>query len=78
MGYGKDFWNGSLTDCMNDQLKPLGLTMEELAIEADRNVFLTQADGIREVFQNLRPAQHAVFQGALPAAREGGNLQYDL
>jgi len=30
MGYGKDFWNGSLAECMNEQLKPLGLTMEEL------------------------------------------------
>lgn len=30
MGYGKDFWNGSLAECMNDQLKPTGLTMEEL------------------------------------------------
>jgi anaerobic selenocysteine-containing dehydrogenase len=30
MGYGKDFWNGSLAECMNDQLKPMGLTMEGL------------------------------------------------
>ena len=30
MGYGKDFWNGSIAECMNDQLKPMGLTMEEL------------------------------------------------
>ena len=30
MGYGKDFWNGSLAKCMNDQLKPTGLTMKEL------------------------------------------------
>jgi anaerobic selenocysteine-containing dehydrogenase len=30
MGYAKDFWNGSLSECMNDQLKPLGLTLDEL------------------------------------------------
>jgi anaerobic selenocysteine-containing dehydrogenase len=30
MGYGKDFWNGSIAECMNEQLKPLGLTMDEL------------------------------------------------
>jgi anaerobic selenocysteine-containing dehydrogenase len=30
MGYGKDFWNGSIRDCMDEQLKPLNLTMEEL------------------------------------------------
>jgi anaerobic selenocysteine-containing dehydrogenase len=30
MGYGADFWNGSMTDCMNDQLEPLGMTIDEL------------------------------------------------
>jgi len=30
MGYGDDFWNGSITDCMNDQLEPLGMTIDEL------------------------------------------------
>ncbi len=30
MGYGKDFWNGSIEDCMNYQLENFGMTMEEL------------------------------------------------
>ncbi|MFC1868820.1 molybdopterin-dependent oxidoreductase [Thermodesulfobacteriota bacterium] len=30
MGYGKDFWNGSIEECMNDQLEPLGMTIDEL------------------------------------------------
>jgi anaerobic selenocysteine-containing dehydrogenase len=30
MGYGSDFWNGSITDCMNYQLEPFGMTLEEL------------------------------------------------
>lgn len=30
MGYGEDFWNGDIRTCMNDQLSPLGLTMDEL------------------------------------------------
>ncbi|MBW1805156.1 MAG: molybdopterin-dependent oxidoreductase [Deltaproteobacteria bacterium] len=30
MGYGKDFWNGSMEACMNDQLEPLGMTIDEL------------------------------------------------
>ena len=30
MGYGEDFWNGSIEECMNDLLQPLGLTMDEL------------------------------------------------
>ena len=39
MGYGKDFWNGSITECMNDQLKPLNLTMEELRAKPTGIVF---------------------------------------
>jgi len=29
-GYGDDFWNGSIEDCMNYQLENFGITMEEL------------------------------------------------
>jgi anaerobic selenocysteine-containing dehydrogenase len=30
IGYGKAFWNGSIDNCMNKQLEPLNLTLEEL------------------------------------------------
>jgi anaerobic selenocysteine-containing dehydrogenase len=30
MGYGADFWGGSMEASMNDQLKPLGMTIDEL------------------------------------------------
>jgi anaerobic selenocysteine-containing dehydrogenase len=30
MGYGEDFWNGSMDACMNEQLAPLGMTIHEL------------------------------------------------
>jgi anaerobic selenocysteine-containing dehydrogenase len=30
MGYGDDFWGGNMEDGLNDQLKPLGITMDEL------------------------------------------------
>ena len=30
MGYGKDFWDGSIEKCMNYQLQNFGMTMEEL------------------------------------------------
>jgi anaerobic selenocysteine-containing dehydrogenase len=30
MGYGADFWGGSMVASMNDQLKPLGMTIDEL------------------------------------------------
>jgi anaerobic selenocysteine-containing dehydrogenase len=42
MGYGKDFWGGSLAECINDQLKPLSLTMEELRAKPTGIVFPTR------------------------------------
>jgi anaerobic selenocysteine-containing dehydrogenase len=30
MGYGEDFWHGSIKECMNYQLENFGMTMEEL------------------------------------------------
>jgi anaerobic selenocysteine-containing dehydrogenase len=30
MGYGEDFWNGDMTACMNDQLSPFGMTIDDL------------------------------------------------
>jgi len=30
MGYGKDFWHGSIDDCVKEQLAPYKVTMEEL------------------------------------------------
>ena len=30
MGYGDDFWGGSMEACMNEQLAPLGMTIDEL------------------------------------------------
>jgi anaerobic selenocysteine-containing dehydrogenase len=30
MGYGVDFWNGSMVDCMNYQLEPLSMTIDDL------------------------------------------------
>jgi hypothetical protein len=29
-GYADDFWNGSMTDCMNYQLSPFRMTIDEL------------------------------------------------
>ncbi len=30
MGYGDDFWGGSMTACMNDLLSPMGVTIDEV------------------------------------------------
>jgi anaerobic selenocysteine-containing dehydrogenase len=34
MGYGEDFWNGSIEKCMNYQLENFGMTMEQLRAHA--------------------------------------------
>jgi anaerobic selenocysteine-containing dehydrogenase len=39
MGYGKDFWNGSLDACLNDRLAPMNLTMKELRAKPTGIVF---------------------------------------
>ncbi len=44
MGYGEDFWHGSIEECMNYQLENFGITMEELR---------TYPNGI--VFDNVPP-----------------------
>lgn len=30
MGYGDDFWNGSMVDCQNDQLAPFNMSIDDL------------------------------------------------
>ena len=36
MGYGKDFWDGSIEKCMDYQLENFGMTMEELSARIGR------------------------------------------
>jgi anaerobic selenocysteine-containing dehydrogenase len=33
MGYGEDFWGGSISKAMDDQLEPMGLTMHDLRMK---------------------------------------------
>ena len=44
MGYGKEFWNGSIEEAMNDQVSPLGLTMEELR-KFPTGTYINKSDG---------------------------------
>jgi anaerobic selenocysteine-containing dehydrogenase len=39
MGYAEDFWDGSITRCMDDLLEPLGLTMDMLRSKPTGIVF---------------------------------------
>jgi len=39
MGYGDDFWHGSIEECMNYQLENFGMTMEELRAHPTGIVF---------------------------------------
>jgi anaerobic selenocysteine-containing dehydrogenase len=39
MGYEKDFWNGSLAQCLNEQLQPFNLTMDDLRAKPTGIIF---------------------------------------
>jgi len=52
MGYESDFWNGSLSDCMNDQLSPFGMTLEELRTHSTGIVYESAAP-VYEKYQQV-------------------------
>jgi anaerobic selenocysteine-containing dehydrogenase len=39
MGYGSDFWEGSMEQAMDDQLEPLGMTIDELRMKSTGAAF---------------------------------------
>ncbi len=54
MGYGDDFWNGSIAACMDDQLAPLGMTMATLRDMPTGRVYQPlprSFENYREMFQ---------------------------
>ena len=58
MGYGKDYWNGSLKECMNDQLTPLGITIDELRTKPTGIVYPMPPpvyEKYKQVFNNPSP-----------------------
>jgi len=45
MGYGADFWNGSMIECMNYQLEPLGITVDDLRKHPEGITLQSQQQG---------------------------------
>jgi anaerobic selenocysteine-containing dehydrogenase len=43
MGYGADFWNGDMDACLNEQLAPSGISLEELR-ESPRGIFIKRTE----------------------------------
>jgi thiosulfate reductase/polysulfide reductase chain A len=43
MGYGEDFWNGSMDDCLREQLEGSGVTLEELRA-APTGIFVARTE----------------------------------
>ena len=78
MGYGNDFWNGSLTDCMNDQLGPFGITLDELRAHPTGIVVRTSRAGVREIRAGFRDPEHPALAGAFSAARKSRHLQHHI
>jgi anaerobic selenocysteine-containing dehydrogenase len=63
MGYGKDFWNGSIARCMNEQLKPLNLTMEELR-EKPTGIAFPPAPMVYEKYPQIFGSRSMLFSRA--------------
>jgi anaerobic selenocysteine-containing dehydrogenase len=61
MGYGKEFWNGSIEAAMDDQLEPLGLTIDELR-KHPHGIHLTPPGPAEPLYENFEK----VFASASP------------
>jgi anaerobic selenocysteine-containing dehydrogenase len=58
MGYGSDFWNGDMEACMNYQLEPLGITIEELRAYPTGMVYPMKPmvyEKYEEIFSSVSP-----------------------
>jgi thiosulfate reductase / polysulfide reductase chain A len=47
MGYGADFWNGNMDDCLRDQLAPSGIKLEDLR-KNPRGIFIKRTEPVPE------------------------------
>lgn len=60
MGYGADFWNGSMDACLNEQLAPTGIKLDDLR-KSPRGIFIRRTNPVpepsyrryAELFKNL-------------------------
>jgi anaerobic selenocysteine-containing dehydrogenase len=62
MGYGKDFWGGSIEKCMDYQLENFGLTMEDLRKYPTGIVYQQKAADLGN-FQELFSAKSPLLSG---------------
>ena len=67
MGYGDDFWNGSMEECMNDQLAPLGMTIDELRTHPTGIVY-PMKPMVYEKYEKSSPPGAPAFETAISAA----------
>jgi len=78
MGYGKDFWNGSIEACMDEQLKPQGITYAELRKRKHGAGAGARAGG-EAASASVRPAAPpggAAQQNAVAHAQHAGASQH--
>jgi len=70
MGYGADFWNGNLLACMNDQLSPFGITLDELRTHST-GIFYRPPAPVYEKYNTVfrRPSTRLSNAPYLPQAK---------
>jgi len=76
MGYGTDFWNGSISECMDYQLKPLELTMEKLREKPTGIAFSSKAIQFEKYSDNIGRLSTRGSLRRVPTPEQGGNFQY--
>jgi anaerobic selenocysteine-containing dehydrogenase len=75
MGYGDDFWNGDMEACQNEQLKPLGMTIDELRTHATGITYPMQPM-VYEKYDRFASAKSATMSKA-PFLAEGKMALYN-
>lgn len=68
MGYGADFWNGSIDECLRYQLEPSGISLETLRA-ANKGILVERTDGAKPT----EPQYHNYEK--LFASLPGGKVQ---
>ncbi|MEG1830999.1 MAG: molybdopterin-dependent oxidoreductase [Raoultibacter sp.] len=72
MGYGADFWDGDLDKCLNEQLEPSGISLEDLRA-ASTGIFKERTDGAKPTepeYQNYAKLFAALPNGKVQCYNE--------
>ena len=68
MGYGDEFWHGSIKECMNYQLENFGITIDELRAHPTGIVYEAKPMQYEKYSQIFATASTRIDKGAVSSA----------